>query len=268
MDRPLSTSPKAAPFLEMTLLFNFVIHAIAMLSMALLLLPAMPGGTTADDASRVTYIAHHPWLWRAGWFPWQLTALADLLLAIALFATPWIVRIVAVITLVLTAAAIIPDQTGQCLWITRGVQLASQATRSGDLRAYLSFEGPIFRMVAGWGCLGYLLGALGWTWCFAAAGTWNRFLTWLSLITWTVFAFAMLAIFLPPSAKPIAAAVSMANAIGFLFLQLWLIAVIERVVTRSRPDEAHGRYALWRYPRQGPFSWLMNWIANSRFALR
>src|SRR2546422_1994470 len=137
MDRPLSGFPKAARFLEATLLFNLAIHAIAMVSMALLLLPAMPGGTAPDDARRIAYIAHHPWLWRAGWFPWQLTALADLLLAIALFATPWIPRLAALITVILTAAAIIPDQTGQFLWITRGVQLASQAIHSGDLRAYL-----------------------------------------------------------------------------------------------------------------------------------
>src|SRR5258705_53906 len=101
--------PVAAKFLERALLFAIVIHAVAMVSMALLLLPGMPGGTNANppyefdpnslhlprttdptfvsggSRNRVAYIAQHPWRWRLGWIPWQLTALSDLLIAIALF---------------------------------------------------------------------------------------------------------------------------------------------------------------------------------------
>src|ERR1051325_5469004 len=222
MDRPLS-APRAARFLEATLLFNFVIHAAAMASMALLLLQGMPGGKAIDAAGRVGYIAQHAWLWRLGWLPWQVTALADLLLGVALLSTPWVPRFAAAVTTLLTAAAIVPDQVGQFLWITRGVRLAEQAMGSGELQTYLSFEGPIFRMVAGWGCLGYLLGALGWTWCFATAGTWSRFLTWMSVMTWGVFAFATAAVFLPQQLRPSAGVVSVANAVGFVLLQIWLI---------------------------------------------
>ena len=50
-----------------------------MLSMAVLLLPGLPSGGTADDLARIRYVAAHPWLWRLGWLPWQLTALSDVL---------------------------------------------------------------------------------------------------------------------------------------------------------------------------------------------
>jgi hypothetical protein len=72
MSRASSTacsSHSAARLLEASLLFNFLIHAVAMVSMVLLLMSAMPGGGVADDAQRVGYIADHPWLWRLGWLP-------------------------------------------------------------------------------------------------------------------------------------------------------------------------------------------------------
>src|SRR5688572_8797107 len=117
--RCLSHSPpRAARLLEGALLLTFVAHAVAMASMALLLLPGMPGGPQADDALRVRYIAEHPWLWRLGWFPWQVTALSDLLLAVALVRTKWIPRAAALLTLGVTLAALVPDQLGQVLWMT------------------------------------------------------------------------------------------------------------------------------------------------------
>src|SRR3954469_13319477 len=106
---------RAARFLELTLLFNFVIHALAMAGMALLLVRAIPGGGVNDPWQRIAQVANHPWLFRLGWLPWQLTALADLLLGIALVYTRWIPRIPAIFTLIVTAVAVVPDQTGQFL---------------------------------------------------------------------------------------------------------------------------------------------------------
>jgi len=42
--RPTSHAPLAARFLEQALLITILAHAAAMLSMALLLLPGLPGG--------------------------------------------------------------------------------------------------------------------------------------------------------------------------------------------------------------------------------
>jgi hypothetical protein len=269
MSRASSTacsSHPAARLLEASLLFNFLIHAVAMASMALLLMSAMPGGGVADNAQRVAYVANHPWLWRLGWLPWQVTALADLMLAVALVRTSWIPRGPAILTLVVTLAAIVPDQLGQVLWMTRGVRLATAAAQSGDLSAYLAFEGPTFRMVGIFGCIGYLLGALGWTWCFAGAGTWSRRLTWLSVGAWGAFAAAIVIYFLPQHVSPGPFWISAGNALGFVLLQFWLIGVTERVVRRCRPDEVHGRYGPWRHPGRSPVAWGANWLANSRFA--
>src|SRR5687768_15529832 len=109
-----------------------------MVSMAALLLPEMPGGGVGD-AERIQYVAGHPWLWRLDWFPWQLTALSDLVLAAALLRTPWIPRLPAVVTALLTVAGVIPDQLGQLSWITEGVALAQQ-----DPAAYLAYERDTF----------------------------------------------------------------------------------------------------------------------------
>src|SRR5215472_9073019 len=104
---------RAARFLEQVLLANVLVHALAILSMALILLPAMPGGPTKDDAVRVAFIAEHPWLWRLGWLPWHLCALVDVLTGVALVATRWVPRLPAVLTLLVTLCAAIPEQIGE-----------------------------------------------------------------------------------------------------------------------------------------------------------
>src|SRR5438477_7323629 len=144
---PGATPEPAARFLEASLVCNVVIHVIGMASMALLLMPGMPGtGGVSEDLQRVMYISQHPLRWRLGWFPWQLTALADLILGVALLRTSWVPRKAALVSLVLTVLAIIPDQVGQVLWMTRGVDLAAGAVHGGGMNAYLAFEANVFRM--------------------------------------------------------------------------------------------------------------------------
>src|SRR5690348_8235481 len=124
---------------------------------------------------------------------------------------------------------------GQFLWITRGVELARVALRTGDISTYLAFETATFKLIAGWGTVGYLAGAIGWTWCFAAAGTWSRALTWLSVATWGIFAASTVIFFLPERLQPNPLLIGAGNAVGFVLLEIWLIAVTERVLARSRP---------------------------------
>jgi hypothetical protein len=256
---------ESSRFLERSLLFTFAAHAVAMVTMAVLLLPGMPGGGSSSDLSRVTYIAAHPWLWRLGWFPWQLTALSDVLLGVALLRTKWIPKLPAAITLIVTVVAVVPDQAGQLLWCTRGVALAVDAMRTGEITRYLSFEASIFQLTAAWGATFYTLAALGWTWCFAASGIWNRFLSWLSAATWSIFAFVSIGPLLPADFRPAPPFIAAGNAIGFILLQFWFAAVLEQVLRRSRRDEVHGRYALWRSPRGDLAGGMLDMIANSRF---
>ena len=235
----------AGRLLEQALLLSLACHLLAMVSMALLLLPGMPGGPHADVAARMAYVADHPWLWRLGWLPWQLTALSDLLLALALLRAPVIPRLPAALTFAVTVVALLPDQIGQFLWVTHGVDLAS----SGNLAAYSAFETTTFPWVGGVAALLYTLAAVGWTWCFAGAGIWARALTPYSVAVWTLFAFAAASPILPPSMQPPAALIATANALGFVLLVLWMSLVLELLLRRTRPAAVHGRYAPWRHPR-------------------
>jgi len=267
-ERGLSRIPAvpAARFLEHVLAFTFVAHGLGMLSMILFLLPGLPGGHAASDAARIAYIGMHPWLWRLGWLPWQITALSDILLATALLRTPWVPRLPAMVTLVLTCAAVVPDQIGQVRWITEGVRLAAEAARTHNPADYLKFEAETYRAVAALAATLYTLGALGWTWCFVAAETWSRRLTWLSIPLWTIFLFASVGPLLPVAMRPSALAVGIGNALGFLLLLWWLLEVLEQVLRRSRPDSIQGRFMVWQSPRADALSVLTERIANSRTA--
>jgi hypothetical protein len=263
--------------LERALLLTFVTHALAMLSMALLLLPGMPGGTTADQAARIAYVAGHPWLWRLGWLPWQLTALSDLYLAWALLRARFVPRLPAVLAAVATVAAVVPDQMGQAGWITSGITLAQS-----DAAAYLSYESRIFIWTGSIAAILYTIAACGWSWCLASvpgkqeeeededkrgrgqARPWTPALTVLSLVLWPLFLIVGLAP-LFPHIGPGPTAVAAGNAAGFVLLEVWLLLAAEAVMRRSRPDRAPerwGRWVRWRHPR---WSWL-NALGNSRVA--
>ena len=211
-------------FLVRSLLVTIVAHGLGMVSMVLWLLPGMPGGGATDDATRVAYIAAHPWLWRLGWIPWQLTALSDLLLAAALLRTPGVPRQAAIFTLVVTMVAIVPDQYGQLAWVTKGIALAS-----ADPIAYLSYEKAIFESTAVWGAVFYTIGALGWTWCLVRAGIWNRVLTCLSFVLWPLFGLAATGPLLALDPRVVAAS----NALGFVLLQLWFVLVARIALHRQ-----------------------------------
>lgn len=255
-----SVIDRSGRLLERALIFSFFIHAAAMGSMAILLLSGMPGGGTADDQARIRHIAGHPWLWRLGWIPWQFTALSDVLIAVGLLRAAWIPKLPALLTALVTVAAVIPDQAGQVAWMMHGIELA----QSGDAAAYLQFEARIFRWIAVWGGTLYTLAAVGWTACLVAGRTWNRPLTILSVVLWPLFAWVNAGPLLPAAMRPSAAAVAAGNAIGFILLELWLALAAEAVLRRSRPGTLHGRDAPWRHPGliAGP---IIDLVANSRF---
>jgi len=256
--------PPAAPSergLERALLFNFCIHAVALLGMVALLLPTLPGGSNADDAARIAAIAEHPWRFRLGWLPWQLCAVADMWLALAMLRAPFLSRLGTYAVLLLTLLAVVPDQYAQVLWITRGVDLAQK-----DSAAYLAFEAEVFPLTAGWGALFYTLAALGWTWCFSRGKTWSRALSVLSVPLWSCMGVAVVGPLLPAPLRPAPGFIAGANAAGFLLLQLWLGLVTEQVLLRRRPYAAFGRLARWRHPGRGVLARALDALANSRLA--
>src|SRR5690242_6150720 len=99
----MSRMPRPCLGLERTLIFSFCIHGVAMLAMVFFLLAGLPGGPN-EGAARMLYVAHAPWLWRLGWFSWQLTALSDLLISLALLRIRW--RLAALLSTLLVVAGI------------------------------------------------------------------------------------------------------------------------------------------------------------------
>lgn len=251
-------------FLERAVLANFAIHGIAMVTMALVLARMLPGGGETDTSTRIRMIAEHPWLFRIGWFPWQLCAAIDLWFALALLGARWIPKVPAILSVLFTVAAVIPDQLAQALWITRGVSLATQAVQAGQFESYLAFESEIFVWTASWGAFCYTLAALGWTACFAKTPAWSRLLTWLSIPTWATMLFVTTALFFPPHMRPAPEIIAVGNALGFTLLQIWLGLVGEGVLRRHRPVLDHGRLAAWRYPSENLFGKALELLANSR----
>jgi len=254
----------AARFLERALLFTIIAHLAAMMTMALFLLPGVPGGTPVGIAERAEYVATNPWLWRLGWFPWQMTAVSDLLIAAALVRTRWIPRLPALLSAVATLAAVIIEQPNEFRWITQGVDLAREAVQTGEYDRYLRFETSTYRLVSLWAALCYTIAAIGWSWSFAAAGVWNRWLTWLSVAGWGVLLFVSAGPLALGSDKVSNQVIAAGNAIGFVLMMAWFVLVTEEVLRRGRPDDVHGRYAPWRYFRAGVAGALLNLIANSR----
>lgn len=254
----IAQSAPSTRFLEWALLLCLLLHGLAMLSMVFLLLPGIPGGPNSD-AVRLAYIVHHPWWWRLGWFPWCLAACSDVLLAMALLRSAWIPRLPARLTLLCTLAAIIPDQVGQVLWETRGVTLAQM----GNGSLYFAFETPTFVTISAYGALLYTLTAMGWSWCFAAGGMWNRGLTRYSFLLWTLFIIVGVAPLLPQS-NGAAVWISAGNAVGFVLLLVWFIVVCEQVLRRSQPDQPYGRSAPWHHP-QTRLGLVLDVLGNSRF---
>lgn len=114
--------------------FFLVVHVLALVTMGAILMKGI--GPAGDVASleRAHFIAEYPWLWRLGWLPWQLCALSDVLLCVALIGWArhrgglgW-----AVLALLFDLAAAIPEQWAEWRMVTEQVQVAA-AVVSGEL---------------------------------------------------------------------------------------------------------------------------------------
>jgi hypothetical protein len=196
-----------------------------------------------------------------------VTALSDLLLALAFLRTSWVPRGPAWLVLILTALALVPDQGSQLWWVTAGVDAAQRATAQGDPGLYLALEARLFPLTAAWAALLYTLGAIGWCWCLASGGAWSPGLKRLSAGLWGLFLLITTAPLLPAGMRPPAALVAAGNALGFALMELWFIVVIEHILRRDIEDQPHGRWARWVAPGGGLAGRALGLIAGSR-ALR
>ncbi len=250
--------------LERALLFGLVIHAFAMVAMATLLAPMLPGGPLTDPLARAAALAASPWRARLGWIPWQLCAIGDLWLALAMVRVSWIPRASAWFTLLFTVSAVVPDQWGELQWDSSLIELAREAARTGNATAFATLEAKAFRSTGAWGALFYTVAALAWTAAFSRAGTWRPWLTRLSFPLWGIMFAVSIAALLPASQRPPDAWIALGNALGFSLMLVWFYGVSELVLLRSRPFTSTGRSAPWRHPQRGLFGRAADLLANSR----
>jgi hypothetical protein len=167
----------------------------------------------------MVWIASHESTFRIGWIPWHVTAASDLVLALILTRIPKIPPVLRWAQLVLTFVAVVVDQSGQILWLTRGVAQA----KALDLAGYMETEHLAFPLTGWYAALLYTFGAIAWTLSFRAAGVWSKTIARVSIPLWTIFLVATLGPLLPESIRLPDRAVAAGNAIGFLMMEVWFV---------------------------------------------
>ncbi|HKP60377.1 MAG TPA: DUF2071 domain-containing protein [Polyangiales bacterium] len=106
------------------LAFFQLVHVLGLMSMLGLLLPGLD--PALPFATRVAYVQEHVWRWRIGWVPWQLCAVSDVWVSLALarFArNRW--SLMAAVPLVL---AIVPEQLAEA-YLIGGYSVSPSAER-------------------------------------------------------------------------------------------------------------------------------------------
>ena len=154
--------------LQTAVLCCLAIHVLAPVGMLLWVMPGFDlGGSAAEH--RAAYIASSSWAWRLGWAPWQLCALSDLWVSVA------VVRWVAArpardglrwawFGVLATVAAVIPDQWGEWTLVTQHVDTArALASQRGDPSALLASESWALLMTGVCGNSGYVLMTIAWS---------------------------------------------------------------------------------------------------------
>ncbi len=239
------------------------VHLAALFTMALLLEPGMDASRSA--AERAAYIAGHPWRWRLGWVPWQLSALIDIAMSIALCrwlaarggrAVGW-----AYAGLALTALAVVPDQWGEWRMITD--QLA--AATAGDLAAYVAIERWTLLLTGTYGSSGYLLMIGAWMLALAGArpgeaatGVMAK-LGIAAMVPFIASALVITRAVQTPALEGMQLLVAL-NGIAFAVLMLWSLSVAVVMGRIHRGDHPASDAALQRgrWPRRGWFAPLLD----------
>ncbi len=247
-------------FLESSLLFALIVHGIGLLTMALMLLPGVPGAGRANPDLRLAYIQAHPLLWHFGWFPWHLSAVSDILFSAALVRARWIPRLASIPTFLLTCVAFVIEQFHETLWDL----YAPSFQPLPGFEHYAIFEHHVYIPVTCIAAAIYAFMAVGWSWSLSFASTWNRWLTAISLVAWPLLFFASVTPLLPPSLRAPNLVVNAANQIGFTLMMAFFALALDGVLRRTRLDEPFGRMAPWRAPQAGVLAWAQQLTANSR----
>ncbi len=263
----IKSQTKSLLLLELAFWFAFFTHAAGLVTMALMIMPGMPG-SFASDLARVNYISSNPIVWKLGWLPWQLSALSDLLIAAAFLSFSKLSGWLKTFLIIATVVAIIPDQYGQYLWTTKAIDLATDAVRTGTTSNFTKLEEPVYSAVCGWASLFYTVVAAGWTLALKSIKVASSKLSNFSWIIWTL-SLSCSIIFLCSSAIKVPFIVlAISNAIFFAGLMFWFCWVLDSIIALNRPKEPWGRCAAWKTPTTTPLRFLVQIIGTSHFLRR
>lgn len=265
------------------LLFSIIIHGVALLAMAFVLAPGLD--FNAHVVERAGAVAAQPWRWRLGWLPWQITALSDLLVSVSLLAYVAVLPargeqgarpglVWAGLALLATIAAILPEQWGEAMALTRLVDEAPVAA-GGEAAEYLALESKILLTTGTCGNTGYTLMGIFWMLAARALAGGSKgvglggFLV-LGALTWLLFSacsvvngYACKSVS-PAGDYPGHGALFVLNAAAFPLLCLWMAwmgPVIGAGHHARYPAPDRGLHALtWPKPGLlGKLAPLTNW---------
>lgn len=252
--------------LELSLLAALVIHAVALVTMGLWLLPAMPGAGLPNAELRFAYVRAHPVLWHLGWLPWHLSAVSDLFLSAALLRARWVPKWASVPTFALTVVAFGIEQIFETEWDLFAPGFPQGAVFLLRYPNYGAFETHVALPVTAVAAALYAVMAMGWSWSISFTPAWNLTLTVISVVAWPVLLFASVTPLLPERFRAPDLVVNTANQVGFALMLVWFVLTLEAVLRRTRVDESVGRMQPWRAPGGGWAGRWEGWLANSRVA--
>jgi hypothetical protein len=257
---------RAHRFLEAVFWFALLTHGLGLLCMAFLLVPGLPvdGNSLLE---RLKFLSSHELSWRLGWLTWQLSALSDLLIALAFLKTA-LPKWLSFVVLVTTVCALIPDQYGQFLWTTQLPGLATQALSTGQTAKFVEFEHFIYMMVTGWASILYTILAVAWTVALSRLfDTGSKFIR-ISYALWLLSFVCSFLILLQEHFKLPFILLEAANAVFFTGLMLWFCWVIDLILSKERAVSSWGRMSPWVVPKEMMLAGLIQLCGESKFLRR
>jgi hypothetical protein len=212
------------------IVFFALAHAFALATMALLLRPGMDAAAFSV-AERAAYVATHPLAWRLGWLPWQLSALSDLSLCIAIWrSSASSARRPASAALALFVASAVPEQWAEAMlvWDLPSRVAAGPEAWQRDWALYAAVTGV-------WANWGYTAMTYCWMRCAArmAAGPvwpkrWENALLGAFILSGGLTGVATL-LASPSAVGAWFSAASIANGVAFPALVAWSLTLYRRL---------------------------------------
>jgi hypothetical protein len=248
--------------LERALVQTLLAHAATAFATATILGFYLPGAIEGDDLTRVTRLAHHPWVFRFTAMGWIWCAFAQTNVAWSLVRLRARVGAVAFAAFALSCVGALVDTATWLGWMSTGVDLARPvAAGRGSLDAFLAWERHQLVATAGFAGTAHTLAFIAQAWCLGRLVAVPRVLTGATAALMLPVALASCRVSVHASWPRVIGGV---HGVGFALLLAWMAVTIERVLRVHRPEHAWGRLARWKHPSRAVVGRVADVIANSR----